>query len=131
MEKSDMEIIQSKIYVIRSTKVMLDSDLAELYGVDTKVLNQSIKRHIDRFPQDFMFQLTESEFEFLRSQIVTAKDLRKTRTLPYAFTQNGIAMLSSVLTSDQAIEVNIRIIIGHGWPLVCGTMEGDSRRSLC
>ncbi|HLG41470.1 MAG TPA: ORF6N domain-containing protein [Chitinophagaceae bacterium] len=105
------ELVMSKIYLIRGQKVMLDSDLAELYGTETKVLNQSVKRNIDRFPGDFMFELTREEFEFLRSQIVTSKTGRGgARYLPMAFTEQGVAMLSSVLNSETAIRVNIQII---------------------
>lgn len=104
-------ILVNKIYEIRGCKVMLDSDLAELYGVETKVLNQSIRRNIERFPEDFMFQLTESEWESLRSQIVTSKIGRGGRTyLPNVFTEHGVLMLSSVLNSQQAIQVNIQIV---------------------
>lgn len=105
------DIVVNKIYVIRNQKVMLDSDLAELYGVETKVLNQAIKRNADRFPEDFMFQLTESEWESLRSQIVTSKNGRGGRTyLPNVFTEHGVLMISSVLNSPQAIQVNIQIV---------------------
>jgi hypothetical protein len=90
---------------------MLDFDLAELYGVDTKAFIQSVKRNLERFPEDFMFQLNNEEFEgILRSQIVTAKDLRKRRFLPFAFTEHGVAMLSSVLKSSRAIQTNIQIM---------------------
>lgn len=105
------DIVVNKIYVIRNQKVMLDSDLAELYGVETKALNQAIKRNIDRFPEDFMFQITESEWESLRSQFVTSKIGRGGRTyLPNVFTEHGVLMLSSVLNSQQAIQVNIQIV---------------------
>ncbi len=105
------EVIINKIYVFREQKVMLDSDLAELYGVSTKVFNQSVKRNIERFPGDFMFRLTDEEEEFLRSQFVTSKSgSGGRRYLPYAFTEQGVAMLSSVLNSEVAIKVNIRII---------------------
>ena len=89
---------------------MIDRDLAELYGVETKVLNQAVKRHINRFPEDFMFQLTDEEFTFLRSQSVTSKtETRGGRQCnPYAFTEQGVAMLSLVLKSDIAVDVNIR-----------------------
>ncbi len=101
--------IESLIYIIRDEQVMLDSDLAKLYGVETKVLNQAVKRNIQRFPTDFMFQLTKDEC--LRSQIVTSNGGRGgSRYMPYAFTENGVAMLSSVLRSERAIEVNIRIM---------------------
>lgn len=103
------ELIIRKIYNFREQKVMLDSDLALLYGVETKVLNQAVKRNMNRFPSDFMFQLEEEEFEILKSQIVTSSWGGR-RKLPYVFTEQGIAMLSSVLTSHVAVEVNIRII---------------------
>jgi len=101
--------ILNKIHVIRGEKVMLDRDLAEMYGVETRVLNQSIKRNLNRFPKDFMFQLSEKEFKNLISQNVTSS-WGGTRKSPYAFTEQGVAMLSSVLNSETAIEVNIRII---------------------
>ena len=92
---------------------MLDFDLAKLYGVETRSLNQAVKRNIERFPEDFMFQLTKGEFEILKSQIVISKPFERrggTQKLPYAFTENGVAMLSSVLHSPQAIQVNISIM---------------------
>ena len=89
---------------------MLDADLAELYDVDTKVLNQAVRRNLDRFPPDFAFQLTQAEFETLRSQFVTSKGRGGRRYLPYVFTEYGVAMLSSVLNSKQAIYVNIEIM---------------------
>lgn len=95
----DLLIIQSKIYEIWGQRVMLDFDLAELYGTETKVLKQSVKRNIRRFPSDFMFELTKEEFELLRSQSVTSKQRGGTRYMPYAFTEPGVAMLSSVLHS--------------------------------
>jgi hypothetical protein len=105
------DVVVNKIYVIRNQKVMLDSDLAELYGVETKVLNQAIKRNIERFPEDFMFQLSEYEWESLRSQFVTSKTGRGGRTyLPNVFSEHGVLMLSSVLNSQQAIQVNIQIV---------------------
>jgi hypothetical protein len=103
------EAVINKIYFIRNEKIMLDSDLAELYGVETKRLNEQVKRNIDRFPEDFMFQLTEPEFENLKSQIATSSWGGR-RTLPYAFTEHGVLMLSSVLNSDLAIKVNIQIM---------------------
>jgi len=104
-------ILVNKIYELRGLKVMLDSDLAELYGVETKVLNQSIRRNIERFPNDFMFELTAEEWESLRSQFVTSKKGRGERTyLPHVFTEHGILTLSSVLNSRQAIQVNIQIV---------------------
>jgi len=107
---SDEEVI-SKIYLIRKKNVMLDRDLAEMYGVETKALNQAVKRNRDRFPCDFMFQLTPQELENWKSQIVTSKkELMGVRKLPYVFTEMGVAMLSSVLKSETAVEVNIQII---------------------
>jgi hypothetical protein len=103
------EIIASKIFVIRDLKVMLDSDLAELYQVETRRLNEQVKRNEKRFPDDFMFQLTEKEWENLRSQNATSSWGGR-RTLPYVFTEHGVLMLSSVLNSDRAIEVNIKIM---------------------
>ncbi len=105
------ERIASKIYIIRDTRVMLDRDLAELYGVETKVLKQAVRRNIKRFPEDFMFELTREEFENWRSQFVTSnRDKMGLRYRPFAFTEQGVAMLSSVLNSDRAIQVNILII---------------------
>ena len=105
-----IERIQKCIYVIRGRKVMLDSDLAGLYSVGTKVLNQAVKRNISRFPDDFMFQLTQRE----KNQVVTDCDhlarLKYSAALPYAFTEQGVAMLSSVLRSRRAIEINIAIM---------------------
>jgi hypothetical protein len=103
------EKVINKIYLIRGEKVMLDNDLAELYGVETRRLNEQVKRNIDRFPEDFMFQLTETEFENLKSQIATSSWGGR-RKLPYAFTEHGVLMLSSVLNSDLAIKVNIQIV---------------------
>lgn len=108
------ERIERKIFLMREKKVMFDVDLAELYGVETKVLNQAVKRNIKRFPIDFMFQLTVSETEiwrmqFMRSQFVTASK-RNIRYTPYVFTEQGVAMLSGVLNSDRAIQVNIQIM---------------------
>lgn len=116
------EVIEQKIYLVRGQKVMLDSDLAILYGVTTKQLNQQVKRNKKRFPDDFMFKLDSYEFKILRSQFVTSnenltsqivisnKEHGGRRYRPYAFTEHGIAMLSSVLNSDRAIAVNIQII---------------------
>jgi len=102
-------LIESKILIIRGEKVMIDSDLAKLYGVETKVLNQAVKRNIERFPNDFMFQLTKEELLDLKSQFVTSSwgGIRK---MPYAFTEHGVLMLSSVLNSQKAIKVNIAIM---------------------
>lgn len=129
----ELQVIKNKIFEIRGQKVMLDYDLAAMYGVETKRLNEQVKRNIERFPDDFMFQLTKGEWEILtkqqiksqfvttntsknqidiilRSQFATAKTFTKSRTLPYAFTEQGVAMLSSVLRSPLAIQVNIGII---------------------
>ena len=103
------ENIINKIYIIRGMKVMLDKDLAELYAVETKVLKQAVKRNVNRFPNDFMFQLTLGEFKNLRSQIVTSS-WGGTRYVPMVFTEQGVAMLSSVLSSERAIQVNIQIM---------------------
>jgi phage regulator Rha-like protein len=106
------EIIEKKIYLIRGQKVMLDSDLAELYGVETSNLNKSVNRNSDRFPQDFMFQLMKKEADSLRFQIGMSKKEGRggRRYLPYVFTEQGVAMLSSVLRSKRAIHVNIAIM---------------------
>ena len=106
----ELQTIQKKIYEIRGKQVMLDFDLAALYGVETKVLKQGVKRNIRRFPIDFMFELTQEEFNSLRSQIVTSNKRGGTRYMPFAFTEQGVAMLSSILNSETAIEVNISII---------------------
>ena len=121
----ELQVIQNKIYEIRGHKVMLDFDLAELYEVQTKVLNQAVKRNIQRFPSDFMFRLTVDEWETLRSHSATASNVnnimqsqnvtasqkkRNTTAIPYAFTEQGLAMLSGILNSDKAITVNIAIM---------------------
>ena len=112
-EKSEVIVatdrIAAAIQIIRGQRVMLDRDLAELYGVATKVLIQAVKRNADRFPGDFMFQLTEQEFNNLRSQIVTSSWGGR-RYPPFAFTEQGVSMLSSVLRSERAIHVNIEIM---------------------
>jgi len=105
----EIQIIQNKIYEIRGQRVMLDYDLAEMYGIETKVLNQAVKRNINRFPSDFMFQLTNQEVNNLRSQIVTSS-WGGYRYLPFAFTEHGVTMLASVLRSPVAIEINIQIV---------------------
>jgi phage regulator Rha-like protein len=106
-----IEIIENKIYLIRNLKVMLDRDLADLYGVETKALKQAVRRNIKRFPADFMFELNRTEFENWRSQFVTSKsDKMGLRHKPMAFTEQGVAMLSSVLKGDRAIQVNIQIM---------------------
>ena len=104
-----VERISSKIYLIREEKILLDKDLAELYGVQTKHLIQAVKRNMSRFPHDFMFQLSKEEFKNLKSQIVTSSWGGR-RYLPYAFTEQGVAMLSSVLNSERAVKVNIAIM---------------------
>lgn len=127
----EIQVIQSKIYEIRGQRVMLDRDLAEMYGVETRVLNQAVKRNIERFPEDFMFQLTKGEFEIMKSQFVisnepdnqhisvltsqnvTSKIAERrggTQKAPFAFTELGVAMLSSVLRSPLAIQVNMGIM---------------------
>lgn len=105
-------VIQQKIYEIREQKVMLDFDLAELYGVQTKVLNQAVKRNADRFPKDFMFRLTKREWDFLRSQIVTLEigKGRYPKYLPYAFTEHGVTMLANILKSKRAVKMSIAVV---------------------
>jgi len=111
MEKSTVIPIQDMIYEIRGQKVMLDRDLAGLYNVELKAMNQAVKRNIERFPADFMFQLTQGEWNNLRSQIVTANEnIAKVRFCPYVFTEHGILMLSNVLNSTKAINMSIQII---------------------
>jgi len=106
-----LQAIQNKIYEVRGHKVMLDFDLAELYEVETRVLNQAVKRNIKRFPTDFMFQLTKNEWAAMLSQFVmTYPEKRPKTALPYAFTEQGLAMLSGILKSDKAIQVNIAIM---------------------
>lgn len=104
------EVILNKIYFIRNQKVMLDRDLAELYGVETKRLKEQVKRNIQRFPERFMFELTKQENEILRSHFATLRHGEHSKYLPYAFTEHGVLMLSNVLKSEQAIGVSIRII---------------------
>lgn len=107
----DVDVVQRAVVRIHGQNVMLDSDLASLYQVEVKVLNQAVKRNRQRFPPDFMFQLTAREATSLRSQFVTAKTGRGgRRTLPYAFTEQGVAMLSSILRSERAVRVNITIM---------------------
>jgi len=104
------EVIERKILIIRGQKVMLSPILAELYGVETRALIQAVKRNADRFPEDFMFQLTDEEYKNLKSQIVISSWGGSRRAFPYAFTEQGVSMLSSVLNSKRAIQVNIAII---------------------
>ncbi len=107
-----VEVIKGKIYLIRGQKVLLDGDLAEMYGVETKRLNEQVRRNQARFPADFMFQLAKEEYEALRSHFATLKKGRgeHRKFLPYVFTEQGVAMLSSVLNSERAIQVNIAIM---------------------
>ncbi len=105
------EVIMNKIYSIRGHKVMLDRDLAELYGVETRALKQAVRRNKKRFPGDFMFEMTQEEFEHWRSHFVISKEDKKgLRYAPFCFTEQGLTMLSCVLNSDQAIEMNIRVV---------------------
>ena len=106
-----LQTIQQKIYELRGKQVMFDFDLADLYQVETRILNQAVKRNIKRFPPDFMFQLTQPEWQMMSSQFVITYPVRRPKTaLPWAFTEQGLAMLSGVLNSDIAIEVNINIM---------------------
>ena len=107
---NQLELIQSKIYEIKGQRVMLDFDLAELYQVETRVLNQAVKRNIDRFPEDFMFQVTAEEWVVISSQFVmTSRNKRPKSALPLAFTEHGVVMLSSVLRSDIAVQTSVLI----------------------
>jgi len=108
----EVTTIQNRILLIRNQQVMIDRVIAELYGVETKVLNQAVKRNIDRFPERFMFQLNQDEFHFLRSQFVTSKNETRggRQYLPYVFTEQGCAMLSSVLKSETAVQVSVKIM---------------------
>jgi hypothetical protein len=112
MEKVQVDLlrIERSIRLIRGDKVILDEDLAELYGVEVKRLNEQVRRNISRFPPDFMFQLTNQEFKDLKSQFATSSDWGGRRTPPYAFSEQGVAMLSSVLHSPRAVQVNIEIM---------------------
>lgn len=104
------EIISSKIYLIRGQKVMIDRDLALLYGVETKRLKEQVRRNINRFPKSFMFELTSEEYTSLRTQIATLKQGKHSKYAPFVFTEHGILMLSSVLNSDKAIKMSLQII---------------------
>lgn len=115
MEKANLttlpdEVLMNKIYIIRNQKVMLDRDLAELYGVETKRLKEQVKRNIERFPSHYMFELSQQENEILRSQFATLRHGEHTKYLPYAFTEHGVLMLSNVIKSKNAISVSIQII---------------------
>jgi phage regulator Rha-like protein len=106
-----LTIIQQKIYEIRGERIMFDFDLAELYGVETRVMNQSVKRNLDRFPKDFMFRLTVDEWQTMSSQFVmTSSFKRPKKALPYAFTEHGVTMLANILKSRKAIKMNIAIV---------------------
>ncbi|TAM95842.1 MAG: ORF6N domain-containing protein [Chitinophagaceae bacterium] len=105
----ELQTIQSKIYEIRYQRVMLDFDLAEMYEVETRVLNQAVQRNLDRFPEDFMFRLTIKEWDNLKSQFVTSSWGGR-RKLPFVFTEHGVTMLASVLKSKKAIEINIQVV---------------------
>lgn len=107
---ADEDVIAQRILLVRGNKVMLDVDLATLYGVETRVLVQAVKRNIRRFPGDFMFQLNNDEWAILRSQIVTSKGRGGRRYAPYAFTEHGALMLASVLNSDRAVEIGILVV---------------------
>lgn len=108
---NELEIISSKIYEIRGQKVMLDRDLAEMYGVETRILNQAVKRNKSRFPEDFLFQLSDDEVDYWKSQIVISNSIKMgMRRKPYVFTELGVAMLSSILTSEVAIQINVSIM---------------------
>jgi hypothetical protein len=108
-----IEQISDRIYFIRGQRAMLDRDLAELYGVETKRLKEQVRRNIERFPDDFMFELTKNEFEILRSQFATSS-WGGVRYAPMAFTEHGVLMISSVLKNDKAVQVNIQIMDGYG-----------------
>lgn len=106
-----LSVIHNKIYELRGHKIMLDFDLAKLYEVETKVLNQAVKRNAERFPKDFMFRLTVAEWQDMRSQFVTAsQDKRNTKVTPFAFTEHGVTMLAAILRSEKAIKMNIAIV---------------------
>lgn len=110
MNMEELKVIQNKIHEIRGQKVMLDFDLAEIYGAETKRLKEAVRRNARRFPSDFMFELTKEEYNSLRTQISTSNTRGGIRYMPFAFTEQGVSMLSSVLNSDAAIEININIM---------------------
>ena len=113
MNIMELDVIQNKIYEVRGVRVMLDFDLAKLYQVETKVLKQSVRRNLDRFPEDFMFELTENEYNSLiislRSQFVTSNERGGRRYMPFAFTEHGVVMLASLLRSDTAVHISVQI----------------------
>lgn len=131
---ASVEQIESRIFLIRGQKVMLDADLAELYGVEIRALNQAVKRNVERFPEDFMFQLTSEEFDALRSQIVTLKTGRgqHRKYFPYAFTEHGALMLGNVLKSERAVEVGLMVVRAfvHLRELVSGHKELSQKLNL-
>ena len=106
---ASVDHIENSIRAIRGKRIILDADLAQLYGVETKVLVQAVKRNLERFPTDFMFQLTQEEFAFLRSQFVTSKGRGGRRYLPYAFTEHGVIMAANVLNSERAVQTSVRV----------------------
>ncbi len=111
MENIPIEIIEKKIYLIRNQRVMLDSDIANLYGVTTKRLNEQVRRNIERFPEDFMFQLTDEEYKILRSQIATSNIIHGGRRyIPYAFTEHGAIMAATILNSLKAVQMSIFVV---------------------
>jgi phage regulator Rha-like protein len=110
LTKPSVDHIENLIRTIRSEKIIIDADLAQLYGVETKVLVQAVKRNLRRFPTDFMFRLTEEEFGFLRSQFVTSKGRGGRRHLPYAFTEHGVLMAANVLNSERAVQASVQIV---------------------
>ncbi len=110
LTKASVYHIENLIRTIRSEKIILDADLAQLYGVETKVLVQAVKRNLGRFPADFMFRLTQEEFEFLRSRFVTSKGRGGRRYLPYAFTEHGVIMAANVLNSERAVQASVQIV---------------------
>jgi len=122
--------IESRIHSIRGKKVMLDSDLAELYGVETKQLKRAVRRNIERFPDDFMFELTKEEYEILRCQFGTLSWGAHAKFLPFAFTENGVAMLSGVLNSPRAVQVNIQIMRAFTRMRNLITDNADLRRAI-
>jgi len=121
----DLQTIESKIFEIRGQKVMLDFDLAILYEVETRTLNQAVKRNIQRFPQDFMFKFKREEWDSLRSQFVISKGRGGTRYLPYAFTEQGLAMLSGILNSEKAIDAGYWMLATGCLELEAGNWEPD------
>ena len=111
MERIPIEIIEKKIYLIRNQRVMLDSDIAELYGVTTKRFNEQVKRNIERFPEDFMFKLTDEEYKILRSQFATSNIIHGGRRYtPYVFTEHGAIMAATILNSSKAVEMSIFVV---------------------